>query len=411
MKNALLRHLIVLLFAQTAMAAGAAEDAGAWNVNEPGYSVSASTVEINVTEGTWMSLTVSPDGEHIAFDLLGDLYEIPMAGGTARVLTEGHAWDIQPRYSPDGRSIAFVSDRAGGDNLWVMDRETLSVRQVSFEKFRLLNNPTWSPDSRYLAARKHFTTSRSLGTGEIWMYHVASAKESSAGVQVVKRPSPSFQKELGEPAFSADGSGIFYTQNVTPGNMFIYHQDTNKEVFQIKRVDLATGETSTAAGGPGGAVRPSPSPDGRHLAFVKRVRGDSSLFVKDLSTGIETRLVSGLDTDLQETWAVYGVYPNTEWTPDSRAIVYWSGGGIHRVDVATNEVTKIPFEINHARAFYPAPVPTTEVAPASFPTRMVRFASRSPDGEAIVFESLGHLYIKEGDREPRRLTRNEAGFE
>ena len=253
MKNALLRHLIVLLFAQTAMAAGAAEDAGAWNVNEPGYSVSASTVEINVTEGTWMSLTVSPDGEHIAFDLLGDLYEIPMAGGTARVLTEGHAWDIQPRYSPDGRSIAFVSDRAGGDNLWVMDRETLSVRQVSFEKFRLLNNPTWSPDSRYLAARKHFTTSRSLGTGEIWMYHVASAKESSAGVQVVKRPSPSFQKELGEPAFSADGSGIFYTQNVTPGNMFIYHQDTNKEVFQIKRVDLATGETSTAAGGPGGA--------------------------------------------------------------------------------------------------------------------------------------------------------------
>ena len=94
MKNALLRHLIVLLFAQTAMAAGAAEDAGAWNVNEPGYSVSASTVEINVTEGTWMSLDVSPDGKSIVFDMLGDIYIMPISGGNAKALRSGLPYEI-----------------------------------------------------------------------------------------------------------------------------------------------------------------------------------------------------------------------------------------------------------------------------------------------------------------------------
>jgi Tol biopolymer transport system component len=118
-----------------------------------------------------MSVDVSPDGEHVIFDLLGDLYEIPIAGGEARALTSGHAWDMQPRYSPDGRHVAFTSDRSGGDNIWTLERESGDLHQVTHESFRLLNNPSWSPDGNYIAARKHFTTSRSLGTGEIWLYH------------------------------------------------------------------------------------------------------------------------------------------------------------------------------------------------------------------------------------------------
>jgi Tol biopolymer transport system component len=70
-----------------------------------------------------MSLDVSPDGREVVFDLLGDLYVIPIEGGEARSLTSGFAWDMQPRYSPDGRFVAFTSDRAGGDNVWVMNRD------------------------------------------------------------------------------------------------------------------------------------------------------------------------------------------------------------------------------------------------------------------------------------------------
>ena len=185
-----------------------AEEEAAWDVNKPAYGVAPTPVEIDVTEGTWMSLDVSPDGKYIAFDFLGDIYQIPLAGGDARALTSGHAWDMQPRFSPDGKALAFTSDRAGGDNIWVMELAGGELRQVTHEQFRLLNNPAWSPDGEYIAARKHFTTSRSLGTGEIWLYH-AGGGEQQQGQPVVERPNESFQKEQGEPIFAPDGSAIW----------------------------------------------------------------------------------------------------------------------------------------------------------------------------------------------------------
>ena len=69
---------------------------------------------------------------------------------------------------------------------------------------------------------------------------------------LVERPSPAFQK-LGEPTFSADGKSVFYIQNTTPGNTFIYHEDSNGEVMAIKRYDLEQGEISKVVGGAGGA--------------------------------------------------------------------------------------------------------------------------------------------------------------
>jgi len=183
------------------------------------------------------------------------------------------AWEIQPRFSPDGSRIAFTSDRAGGDNIWTMDVDGENKEQVTKESFRLTNNPTWSPDGQFIAARKHFTTSRSLGVGEIWLYHTSGG----SGVQLVKKPSDSHQKELGEPMFSPDGQYIYYSQNITPGPIFEYAQDSNTELFQIKRYDMETGEIDTSTGGAGGAVRPTPSPDGKYLAYVKRVRADSRL--------------------------------------------------------------------------------------------------------------------------------------
>ena len=180
-----------------------------------------------------MSVDVSPDGKRIAFDLLGDIYELPIEGGEARALASGMAWDMQPRYSPDGKWIAFTSDRAGGDNLWIMDANGGGARQITKESFRLLNNPVWHPSGRYVAGRKHFTTRRSLGTGEIWLYSL----DGGDGVLLVKRPSDEFQKELGEPAFSPDGRYLYYTQNVTPGPIFEYAQDVNRAVFAIRRYE------------------------------------------------------------------------------------------------------------------------------------------------------------------------------
>jgi hypothetical protein len=106
--------------------------------NPPGPS---RDIPIDVTRGTWMSLDVSPDGRTIVFDLLGDIYVMPVSGGEARAIASGVAWDMQPKYSPDGTKIAFTSDRDGGDNIWIMDADGSNPTQVSKESFRLLNQP------------------------------------------------------------------------------------------------------------------------------------------------------------------------------------------------------------------------------------------------------------------------------
>ncbi|HYJ53006.1 MAG TPA: amidohydrolase family protein [Allosphingosinicella sp.] len=400
--------LSLLLVSTTALAQRPARDANAWDVNAP-PGARLRQVPISVNEGTWMNVDVSPDGRTIAFDLLGDIYVMSINGGTPTRITSGLAFDMQPRFSPDGRLIAFTSDRGGGDNIWVMNADGSGARAITRETFRLLNAPTWSADGQYIAARKHFTTQRSLGTGEIWLYHVPGVGD---GVPLVERASPRLQKELGEPAFAPDGRAIYFSRNTTPGDTFEYAQDSNQQVFAIERYDMASGERTQVAGGPGGAVRPTPSPDGRYLAYVHRTGGRSRLFVRDLQSGEERQVYADLDLDLQETWAVHGVYPDMDWTPDSQSIVFWAGGKIRRVNRDGSGGAEIPFQVNDTRVVVDPPRPQVEVAPASITTRMPRFASVSPDGSRILFETLGRLYIRDAaGGAPRPLTAQDGDFQ
>src|SRR5204863_4965497 len=118
-----------------------------WDVNAPPGTWSERAIDVRT--GTWMSVDVSPDGKELAFDLLGDIYLLPIEGGEARAIATGIAWQMQPRFSPDGKHIAFTSDAGGGDNIWVMDRDGANARAVTKETFRLLNSPVWSPDGEY----------------------------------------------------------------------------------------------------------------------------------------------------------------------------------------------------------------------------------------------------------------------
>lgn len=95
------------------------------------------------TEGSWMSLDVSPDGESIVFDLLGDLYTVPIQGGRATRLTSGLAFDGQPRFSPDGMRIVFTSDRDGGENLWILSLDLSDTVQVTEGKNYRFQSPEW----------------------------------------------------------------------------------------------------------------------------------------------------------------------------------------------------------------------------------------------------------------------------
>ncbi|TRD11088.1 amidohydrolase family protein [Erythrobacter insulae] len=401
-----MRHFTATLLAGSMLAVPSLaiaqdDDDKGWDISAP-KGATIEQVAIETDEGTWMDVDVAPDGRTLAFTMLGDIYTMPIAGGTPTRIAEGLAWDVHPRWSPDGSRIAFTSDRGGGDNIWVMNRDGSDKRQVTKEDFRLLNQPTWSPDGRFIAAKKHFTTQRSAGTGEIWMYHVSGG----GGVQIVERANEAQQKELGEPIFAPDGKAIYYTRNTTPGNTFIYAQDSQTGIFAIEKHDLETGEVTTAVDGYGGAVRPAPSPDGKEIAFVRRDKDQSMLWVKDLASGKERMIYDALDLDLQETWAVYGVYPNMDWTPNSAAIVFWAGGKLNRINRDGTGFATIPFSISDTRGIADAPHPEIDVAPDRFTTSMAKFGTLSPDGSRLVFESLGKLYTKSarGKDAPRPLT-------
>jgi len=363
-----------------------------WKINE---------VSLNTDEGTWMNLDVSPDGSQIVFDLLGDIFIMPISGGKARLLRSGMPYEVQPRFSPDGSQILFTSDAGGGDNIWIMNAEGKNAKQLTTEEFRLLNNAVWTADGNSIIARKHFTSQRSLGAGEMWQYHIAG----TAGLQITERKND--QQDVNEPSTSPDGRYLYYSEDMYPGGNFQYNKDPNKQIYVIKRYDFETGETLVITGGPGGAARPQVSRDGTKLAFIKRVRTKTVLYVHDLKTGEERPVYANLSKDQQEAWAIFGVYPGFSWMPNNKEIVIWSEGKIKRINVETSEVKEIPFNaetiIKIAEAHHSSP----QVFSENFTAKAIRNAVTSPNGKTLVFHGLGYLWKKDlPNGKPQRLTKD-----
>jgi imidazolonepropionase-like amidohydrolase/Tol biopolymer transport system component len=361
---------------------------------------------LDTSEGTWMNLDVSPDGKRIVFDLLGDIYVMPIDGSGASHATRlasGPAFDMQPRFSPDGKRIALTSDRDGLWNIWTVDVDGKDWKQISRERKWFINSPTWSADGDYIYARRHFVKERSLGAGEIWMYHAGGPSD---GLQVTERVG--WQKDNGEPDISPDGRYLYYSKDVTPGTTFEYNKDPNGTIYAVMRRDLVTGRERRAISVQGGSVAPLVSPDGKTLAYIRRVRLKSALFLRDIESGRDRELFANVDKDLQEAWAIHGLYPQYAWMPDGKAIVIWGEGKIWRVDATSGRATPIPFTarvehtINDAVRF-PLAVHQDDVA-----VRMLRDVRVSPDGKLVIYSALGKLYARTlPDGQPRRITKDE----
>ncbi|OGC77094.1 MAG: hypothetical protein A2Z27_01645 [candidate division Zixibacteria bacterium RBG_16_50_21] len=365
------------------------------------------TIEFDATEGTWMTVDVSPDGEEIIFDLLGDIYKMGVTGGDATLLSSGLPYEVQPRFSPDGKMILFTSDRGGGDNIWMMSADGSGRMQITKEDYRLLNNPCWHPSGKYLVARKHFTSERSMGAGEMWMYKVP---DGGVGVGLTKRKND--QQDANEPVFSSGGRFLYWSEDMTPGQYFEYNKDPNSTIYVIRRLDLETNEIRNIIELNGGACRPQISPDGKTMAFVRRVRGKSVLALFNLETGQVRHLWNNLDEDQQETWALFGVYPGFSWMPDGKGIVIWAKGKIWRVDVASGTPTQIPFRAHVKQVVAKALRFPQQIGLSSFRVKVIRWPQVTPAGHDVVFQALGYLYRKSiASGTPTRITRQTDHYE
>jgi Tol biopolymer transport system component len=206
----------------------------------------ARTVTFTTRAGHWMSVDVSPDGQTLVFDLLGDLYTLPIAGGTATPLTRGMAFDAQPRFSPDGKRIVFVSDRDGGYNLYQMSLDKRDTVQMTRGKTNTYESPDWTPDGRYVVVTRNM---------KLHLYHA----DGGTGQQLIREPAN--RRTLGA-AVSPDGRYIWFAQRT---GQWLYNTPLGD--YALATYDRQTGQTAVRA--TGGARPFAPPSPRRPLAGVR----------------------------------------------------------------------------------------------------------------------------------------------
>jgi imidazolonepropionase-like amidohydrolase/Tol biopolymer transport system component len=339
----------------------------------------ARTHRFTTTTGTWLSLDVSPDGQTIVFDLLGDLYTLPIAGGTATRLTGGMAYDAMPRFSPDGKRVVFVSDRSGGDNVWIQSLDGKDTVQVTKGNGSEYVSPEWTPDGQYVVVSR---SSGLFATAKLWMYHV------DGGNGVLLGAAPRDVKQLGA-AFGKDPRYVWYADR--QGD---WSYNAIGAQYQLGVYDRVTGKTARMSTRLGSAFRPALSADGRWLAFASRHETQTGLRLRNLDTQEERWLAFPVQRDDIESRAPLDAYPGYAFTPDSRAVVVTYGGEIWRVPVDQGAPAKIPFTADVELAMGPEVKFAYRVdTAATLTAKQVRDLQPSPDGKRVAFSALDRVYV------------------
>lgn len=372
----------------------------------------AETLEFTTDEVTWMSLDVSPDGRTILFELLGDLYTLPITGGTATRIIGGLSFESQPTYAPDGKTIAFLSDRSGVENLWIADADGSNPRAVSKhqktnDRPQLMLSPAWTPDGEFIVASR--SRPPEPGTLSLFMYH----RDGGAGARVGPAPPPQPDPDNPEApqrpptnkmgaVVSPDGRFIYYAQRT---GSFTYN--ARFPLWQVYRHDRETGDVMQVTNARGSAMRPVLSPDGRWLVYGTRHKAETALRIRDLETGAERWLAYPVTRDDQESRASRDTLPRYDFTPDGRALVVPVDGKLQRIDVETGASTPIPFTARvqaeiAPRVYTPVRIEDGEQVRA----RLIRWPSLSPDGTRLAFSAMNRLYVMDyPDGTPALVTR------
>lgn len=349
------------------------------------------TIGFNTTEGTWTSLDVSPDGKTIAFDLMGDIYTMPITGGQATQVTKGIAFDSHPRYSPDGKKLLFASDRSGSENIWWIDSEKKDTFQVTKEREQNLPMACWTPDGDFIIYSK--------GKLNVQLYMVH--KNGGGGAQLM---SEFASIKTIDPAISPDGRFIYFSSRRGP---WTYNADLPQ--YQLGMYDRNTGKFVQVTSRYGSAFTPELSKDGKWLVYGSRYEDKTGLVLRNIETGDEKWLAYPIQRDDQESIATMGVLPGMAFTPDSKAVVASYGGKIHMIPIDGTAPSEIPFSVNMQLELGPQlafkyPVKDTSHSLAT----QIRDAVPSPDGKKLAFTVLDRLYVMDyPNGTPKRLTNND----
>src|SRR5437879_1259295 len=355
-------------------------------------------VEFTTDEGTWLSLDASPDGKTIVFELLGDIFTLPIEGGQAKPISGGMAFDSQPKFSPDGQWITFISDREGSENIWIMHPDGTGVKQVCKDANNEFTSPSWAPDGKYIFVSK---AQFGIGSSEIWMYHV----DGGSGVQITKsKPTPTTERNKRPNAMgvvaSPDEKYLYYAAKL--GSLY-YNQQL--PTWYIARRDRKTGDEDSLIHQIKSAFRPVLSPDGRQVLYVTRHETESGLRLRNLESGEDRWVKYPVTRDDQESLFTRDVFPGYAFLPGGKEIVYNQDGKIKRLDLVTGSEKVIPFTAQVSQELGPKLDFPQTVEQGPVKVRLIMDPAESPDGKKLVFSTMTHLYTMDLPAgKPQRLT-------
>jgi Tol biopolymer transport system component len=359
-------------------------------------------IEFTTEEGTWLSLDVSPDGKTIAFELIGDIYTLSIEGGQAKLVTGGMAFESQPKFSPDGQWIAFISDREGSENIWIIHPDGTGLKQVSKDANNDFTSPSWAPDGKYIFVSK---ATFGIASNEIWMYHV----DGGSGVQITKsKPTPTTKRQdrpnaMGVVA-SPDGKYLYYAAKL---GSLAYNQQFPS--WHIARRDRKTGDEDEIIHQIRSAFRPVLSPDGKQVLYVTRYETESGLRLRNLETGEDHWVKYPVTRDDQESLFTRDVFPGYAFLPGGKEIVYNQDGKIKRLDLASGMEKVIPFTAQVSQDIGPKLDFPQIVEQGPVKVRLIMDPAESPDGKKLTFSAMTHLYVMDmPGGKPQRLTNGNA---
>ncbi len=368
-------------------------------------------ISFETDEGTWMSVDVSPDGDTIVFDLLGDLYLMPAQGGEAVALTTGLSWDSGPRFAPNGAHVFFISDRMGYRNLWKVSLADQSVQQITRLDRDIWQGINWSNDGRYLLAGVagldfypsaetllHYVHPVSGAIKAVEPWSGPSADMSSGGYRKLRG-----RKAIYSAVGAAKGRLLFSEaglEEVEPGRwqqrVRIFELDPETRA-RIQRTPDKVGYSE---------FKPLLSHSGHLLAYYRQYDNRrTELRLSDL-TSKQDRLVTVLyDAEDAAYSPLYDHRPNYAFMPDDSALVFWHAGKIQRVSVADGESEIVPFRVHVKRNVAVRAKAREQAINAVEQAKTIQWPSLSRDGKTMVFAAVGYIWVMDipgGDI--RRLT-------
>ena len=232
---------------------------------------------------------VSPDGSKVAFisdrDGNYELYIMDIDGNNQTRLTHNSVAEKSPSWNPDGKSIVFVSERGGDNDIYKIDLNTLEIEKVFSSSF----DPQWSPDGSMIAF-----SSLNFGEGTSADIYIKAVYQDNP---INLTDTPSFDTQ---PSWSPDGKKI----------AFISNRDENFEVYSMT-VD-GTYQTNLSKN-PAEEASPCWSGDGKKIAFVSTRDGNHEIYIMKADGTNPERLT---DNPAKDLWP--------SWMPDDSGIVFYS---------------------------------------------------------------------------------------